>query len=45
MKKLRYWVKCIKIVWKARGERNCRQKLRRLGREFIRAAQELDIGL
>lgn len=33
------------ITLMLRGERNCRQKLRRLGREFIRAAQELDIGL
>ncbi|MFT9498043.1 hypothetical protein [Anaerosolibacter sp.] len=41
--KIKFYWRCIKIVWEDRGTRSCRQKSRRLLREFERAGKELEL--
>jgi hypothetical protein len=34
LKKVIFWFRCIGIVWKDRNNKACRQKYRRMAREF-----------
>ena len=34
MKLIKYYLKCIKWLWKHKNDRNCRQKFRRMDREI-----------
>lgn len=35
--KVRFWAKCISIAWNDRKNKPCRQKFRRIAREFEKA--------
>jgi hypothetical protein len=43
MKRLKFYVKCIRIAWAARNERNNRQKWRRQARIYQTIAREMGL--
>ncbi|NLY46842.1 MAG: hypothetical protein GX053_12775 [Tissierella sp.] len=43
IKKIKFYLECIKIVWNDRHSKNCRQKWRRLSREFEKKSRELGV--
>ncbi|MFT9496356.1 hypothetical protein [Anaerosolibacter sp.] len=44
-KKLRFYLRCMKAVWNDQGTRPCRQKCRRLAREFERISKEMGLSV
>jgi hypothetical protein len=43
MKRIKFWVNCIKIFWKDRDSKACRAKWRRLAKEFQKASDKLGL--
>ncbi|WP_157047129.1 hypothetical protein [Alkaliphilus metalliredigens] len=41
--KLKFWMKCLRVVWDEREHRTCRNKLRRLARKFEKIRQEVGL--
>ena len=43
IKKIKFYLKCIKIVWADRRAKNCRQKWRRLSRKFEKLNKQMGL--
>ncbi|MGJ0848284.1 hypothetical protein ACR77J_16455 [Tissierella praeacuta] len=43
IKKIKFYLECIKIVWKDRHSKNCRQKRRRLLREIEKLNKQMGL--
>lgn len=44
IKRIKFYLRCIKITWDAREEKNCRQKWRRLARAYQKLSREMGLG-